>query len=257
MALDFSQVVGITIPEGGVKRIAINGVTVWEEPATKTLVSVTYGSPMIQDFDVGATFTPTPLIATYSDGTTAYVQDSATYTGNDTSTVGQRVVYWTYTEGGISKDGSYPIYVKSWETLWGGRSAQSWDLSGSAPSVKNVYSNSGLTTGNYRFSFSYLSDKIGTHGKYYKAGNEVTDKPTSPILYNNLDPSSTVNNILSVTGADFLGAGQKVLEFYWQRFLTYKRFAIGTTTPISGGAQSGTLSMTITKIERQTGGPTH
>lgn len=241
----------------GIDKVYVGTQLVYQKAAAKTLVSVTYGSPMIQDFDVGTTFTPTPLIATYSDGTTAYVQDSATYTGNNTSTVGQRTVYWTYTEGGISRGGSYPIYVKSWETLWSGSVSKSWDTSGSAPSLSAVYSDSNLTSGNIRITFSNLSDKIGTKGKYYKAGNEVTDKPTPPIVYNNFDPSDTRNNILSVTGADFIGAGQKVLEFYWQRFFTYRRFVIGTTSPISGGSQSGTLSMTITKIEKQTGGPTH
>lgn len=256
MALDFSQVKAITIPQGSVKSISINGTTVWQEPATKTLVSVTYGSPMIQDFDINATFTPTPLIATYSDGTTAYVQNSATYTGNDTSTVGQHTVYWSYTEGGITKDGSYPIYVRSWETLWSGTAAVSWDTAGSAPSLSVVYSDISLTSGNIRITFTNLSDKIGTYGKYYAAGSEVSDKPTSPLVYNGFDPGSTSNNILTVTGSDPLGAGQKKIEFQWQRIFTYRRFIITSTAPTSGGSDSGTLSMTITKIERQTGGPT-
>lgn len=108
MAIDFSQVKAITIPEGSVKKIEINGVTVW---SGKQLVSIAI-SGATTTFNVGNTWVfGGTVTATYSDGTTADVTVDTTFSGYNMSTAGTQTVTATYTESGITATATYNITV--------------------------------------------------------------------------------------------------------------------------------------------------
>lgn len=109
MAIDFSQVKAIHIPEGDVIEIQINGVTVW---SGKQLVSIAISNATPTTFNVGDVWTfGGAVTATYSDGSTADVTNSTIFTGYNTSVAGTQTVTGTYTENGISVTATYNITV--------------------------------------------------------------------------------------------------------------------------------------------------
>ena len=266
MSLDFSDVVSITIPEGSVKGIAINGVAVWGTP--KILDSITIPSNTKTDYDTGNSYIQPLVTAHYTDGSTLDIYSNTPQYQNlvydrptsPFTTVGTYPVNITYTEGGITKTISYTIYIRSFETLWSGTVMLSWNTSSSTvPSPVNVYTNSSLTSGNYRITFG-MSNYAGTFSSptYYKNGTGTTVKPTSPIMFNGLDASTSLERVLGVTGRKLLSSTFKYLSLDWDA--TNHKFVIkgayNPSTATSGGSTSGTISITVTKIEHQTGGPT-
>lgn len=91
----------------------INIVSGLVEPAPVTLESIAV-SGQTTSFTVGDTFSfGGAVTATYSDGTTADVTSSATYSGYDMSTAGSQTVTVSYTEDSITKATSYSITVSS------------------------------------------------------------------------------------------------------------------------------------------------
>lgn len=117
MAIDFSQVKTITIPEGEVTKIQINGVTVWEN--IPVLVSITI-SDQITSIDRGSEFVfGGTVTANYSNGTTADVTSSATLDGYDMSNSGTYTVTVSYTENDITVNATYELTVnKAWTTTY-------------------------------------------------------------------------------------------------------------------------------------------
>ena len=116
MAIDFSQVKTITIPEGEVTKIQINGVTVWEN--IPVLVSITI-SDQITSIDRGSEFVfGGTVTANYSNGSTADVTSSATFSGYDMSVAGTYDVVASYTSGEVTKTATYSLTVnKIWESI--------------------------------------------------------------------------------------------------------------------------------------------
>ena len=254
MALDFSQVVGITIPQGGVKRITINGTTVWEEPVAKTLVSISLNPSSGSSAPTTSTWTYTGTVtATYSDGTTANVTSGTTYTQPDRLVYGQQSITFSYTEDGVTKTAVYTMSVShGWVTLESGSHGRSWTMSDSAPSNSTVLDMENPKAGQYRFTFT-MSDKVGTNGKYYNNGSETTTKPTSPITITISDFSSTRDSLLGVGGAGVFGTNQKTLKLRWYKSsilgIQKHEFQIYATAPSSGGATSGTISLFTSMVE--------
>ena len=117
MAIDFSQVKTITIPEGSVTKIQINGITVWEN--LPVLVSITI-SGQITSIDRGSEFVfGGTVTANYSNGTTADVTSSATLSGYDMSNSGTYTVTVSYTENEITVNATYELTVnKAWTTTY-------------------------------------------------------------------------------------------------------------------------------------------
>lgn len=257
MSLDFSDVVSITIPEGSVKGIAINGVAVWGTPKILDRIYITFGTK--NNYDVNQTFVDPIITAYYTDGTSANVSALCTSVGGDTSTVGTKLVTTSYTEGGITKTVTYNIYVRSFETIWTGQKNISWTMSSSTvPSSVDVYTDSTLTTGNYRFTYS-MSDSSGppTSPYYFHNGNNTLDKPNNPNTCNGINPSNDLQGILGCVGKKvFSSTPYKYIKLNWDatnhKFVSVAGYSSGT----SGGATTGTISLNITKIEKQTGGPT-
>ena len=107
MAIDFSKVKTITIPEGSVTKIQINGITVWEN--VSVLVSITI-SNQITSIDRGSEFVfGGTVTANYSNGTTADVTSSATLSGYDMSNSGTYTVTVSYTENDITVNATYEL----------------------------------------------------------------------------------------------------------------------------------------------------
>lgn len=265
MSLDFSDVVSITIPEGSVKGIAINGVAVWGTP--KILDYITIPSNTKIDYDIGNSYI-TPLVtAHYTDGTTLDLYSNIPQYQNlvydrpasPFTTAGTYPINITYTEGGITKTTSYTIYIRSFETLWNSSATIYWNTSSSTvPSSVNVYSNSSLASGNYRITFS-MSNYVGSIGTtYYKNGTGTSTKPTSPLMFNNLNASTSLERVLGVTGRKLFSTTFKYISLDWDA--TNHKFvlkaAYDPSTATSGGSTNGTIYITVTKIEHQTGGPT-
>lgn len=256
MSLDFSDVVSITIPEGSVKGIAINGVAVWGTP--KILDRIVRTSGTISNYDIGQTFVDPVVTAYYTDGTSANVSSLCTSVGGDTSTVGTKLVTTSYTEGGITKTFTYNIYVRSFETIWTGQKNISWTMSSSTvPSSVDVYTDSTLTTGNYRFTYS-MSSSSGplTIPYYFHNGNDSLNKPNNPNTCNELNPSNNLQGILGCVGKKLFSSAYKYIKLNWDA--TNHKFVLvaGYSSGTSGGATTGSINLNITKIEKQTGGPT-
>lgn len=117
MAIDFSQVKTLTIPEGSVTKIQIAGVTVWEN--IPVLVSITI-SDQITSIDRGSEFVfGGTVTANYSNGSTADVTSSATLNGYDMSNSGTYTVTVSYTENDITVNATYELTVnKAWTTTY-------------------------------------------------------------------------------------------------------------------------------------------
>lgn len=123
MALDFSQVKKIVIPEGEVSKIQINGVTVWEN--TPVLTSITL-SGFTTSYNTYATFTFTGTVtAHYSNGTTANVTSACTHNTPNMTAAGTKAVTVKYTENGVTKTAKYNITVsKAWRTIYNNSSGK-------------------------------------------------------------------------------------------------------------------------------------
>ena len=246
MAINFSQVKSLTIPEGSVKQIADSqGNILWQE---KELNSITL-SGQTTSLSRGAAFSfGGTVTANYTNGTTADVTSSTTFSGYNMSTTGTYTVTASYTEDGITKTATYILTVtKAWSTIWSGSKSISWSMSSSTPSAVTVYETSTLPNpSNIRVTFT-MSNKIN-NGKYYLNGSEVSNKPSSPASFSSFDPTATHNYMLR-TGATASGySNEKYLQFKWDPY-TYK-FMISANSAGGVVPSSGTISMTITKIER-------
>lgn len=108
--MNMKDVKEITIPEGNVKRILINGIVAWEVPTSKVLVSIST-SGQTTSWYTGQTFSYNgTCTATYSDGTTAVVTPTAS--SPSMSSAGTKTVTLTYTEDGVTVTTTYNITVR-------------------------------------------------------------------------------------------------------------------------------------------------
>lgn len=89
-----TSVTGTYTYKGVSKTVTVSGLTVNAAPA-KTLTSISI-SGQKTSYKVGDTFVKPTVTAHYSDGTTANVTSSATFTGFDSSEVGEYTITVTY-----------------------------------------------------------------------------------------------------------------------------------------------------------------
>lgn len=82
------------------------------QPIVVVLQSIT-ASGMQTTYYVGDTFVKPTVSATYSDGSTKNVTNSATFTGYNLSNTGTQTVTVSYSEDGVTKTTSYTITVKA------------------------------------------------------------------------------------------------------------------------------------------------
>lgn len=251
MSINFSQVKSMTIPEGDVKSISINGIVVWQAPSSKVLTSITL-SGQTASLNRGSSFSFGGIVtAHYSDSTTADVTASTTFSGYDMSTAGTYTVTASYTEDGVTQTAAYTLTVtKIWTQVWSG-SVQI--TQSEASSSKDIWTGVSLTgTQTLRFTFTITSSAgSGNVVKYYNNNGTTwssltTNKPGSPFQTNVNLNNSNVNGILGVgIGVSGAASADKYSYVKWNK--TNKKFYF---TGGSSSSSSGKYTLKVTKIER-------
>lgn len=259
MPIDFSQIKAIHIPEGDVKKIEANGVVIWQLEEAVVLQSITL-SGQTTSLNRGAAFSfGGTVTAHYSNGSTANVTSSTTFSGYNMNTAGTYTVTASYTENGVTKTATYTLTVnKAWSTLWSGTKTISWKMnSTTTPSdvtVADLTTSSIPSGSNIRITFT-MSNKSGGGTVYYKNGSSTTTKPTSPLTNSSFtyNSSSTgyVSNILAVTASRYSTS----TTWYRKIQLAFKQntqvFVLTcTNNDTSTWSDTSTISLKITKIER-------
>lgn len=252
--INFSQVKDITIPEGSVLKITdSNGTILWQK-ITKALDSITL-SGQTTSLDRGSAFSfGGTVTAHYTDNTTADVTNDTTFSGYNMSTSGTYTVTATYTEDGITKTATYSLTVnKAWTEVWSGSKSISWDLSKTTvPSAVPVFDKEYSSNPNIRVTFT-MSNKRGKYGEYcVDDGHWSTSlsKPSSPHQYSSLDVSIGAHLIIGVSGCNNNSSGIKgriSLQYY--NAGGTKRYVLRANNAAGSTAYSGTISLTVTKIE--------
>ena len=203
MAINFSQVKALSIPEGNVISISSGGVVIWSAGPRLTSITLSgYNASLNKDstFIFGGTVT-----AHYSDNTTADVTLSTTFTGYDMSTAGEQTVTASYTENGITKTATYTLTIvaEAWHTLWEG-SKTIRNNAGSISGKSSNFASSASGTGyrpKLRLTFTSMTDSA----RYYNNNGTTTTKPSSPL---------TINQVVDVDNAMILGVYKSYLSSY-------------------------------------------
>lgn len=234
MAIDFRQVKAITIPEGDVKQISINGVVVWSSVAE--LVSITL-SGQITSLDRGSAFSfGGTVTATYSNGATANVTSSTTFSGYNMSTAGTYTVTASYTENGVTVTATYSLTVnKAWTQVWSG-SWTSWQ--GSDFTVSNIVQESNIKL---RITMTYNPNNSTISQNYLQYNPSATkaSSQTSAKTYTN-----TYNDFAYGTTYDIAGISASNEEKMKIAYKGSKKFGNSKT------AGSQAYKITVTKIEQ-------
>lgn len=203
MAIDFSQVRALSIPEGNVISISSGGVVIWSAGPRLTSITLSgYNTSLNKDstFIFGGTVT-----AHYSDNTTADVTLSTTFTGYDMSTAGEQTVTASYTENGITKTATYTLTIvaEAWHTIWEG-SKTIKNASGTITGTSNNFVSSSSGTGyrpKLRFTFSNITS--GSDTGYYNNGSTYTSTTA-------LGSPLTINQVKDADNVELMG----VYKFY-------------------------------------------
>ena len=101
------SITSVTSGSGGSGSTSTSG-----EPVVVTLSSITVSGQQTIYY-VGDSFVKPTVNASYSDGSSKNVTNSATFSGYNLSSAGSQTVNVSYTEGGVTKDASYGITVKA------------------------------------------------------------------------------------------------------------------------------------------------
>lgn len=259
MALDFSNIKAITIPEGSVKQISVGGVVIWSEPVAKVLTSITL-SGQTTSLARGSTFSfGGTVTAHYSDSTTADVTSSTTFSGYNMSTSGTYTVTASYTEDDVTKTATYSLTVTpKWTTLWTGtkdiyhlnNSSSTWSKSGAGNiCTANAASNrfritfSTTYTSNVNFAESTKSTGVWWGGKN---ATRTTSFGSSP--HDVTAPSATDDILYTCAGwsGTYINVNPKI------QITRNSSNQIGVTLNSPSGYSTGTFKfgLKITKIEQ-------
>lgn len=177
MAIDFSQVKEITIPQGNVKQLSINGVVVW---SSKVLVSITL-SGQTTSLDRGDSFSfGGTVTAHYSDGSTADVTSATSFSGYNMSTAGEYTVSASYTEDGVTVTATYALsVVAKWSTSWTSTYIYAVQVNGDAftRTAANASAGNGNAIGS--MYIAYKVDNEGTAPAIWTSNGNRTGFTTS------------------------------------------------------------------------------
>lgn len=252
MAIDFSQVKAISIPEGNVISISSGGVVIWSAGPQLTSITLSgYNTSLSINttFIYGGTVT-----ANYSDGSTANVTLDTTFSGYNMATAGSQTVTASYTENGITKTATYTLTIVSvaWHTIWEGTKTIK-NASGTITGASNNFASTATGTGyrpQLRFTFSGMTS--GSSIGYFNNGSTSSSRPSSPM---------TINQVVDTDNAELLG----VYKYTWvgdtvrgvRAFLKETRDSTNNNlkfslagTNYTGGDGSQTAQFTLTKIEQ-------
>ena len=249
--MNLKNIKKITIPEGDVKKITIAGVVVWEEAVPKVLTSITL-SGQTTSLNRGASFSfGGTVTAHYSDGSTANVTSSTTFTGYNMATAGTYTVTAHYTEDGVTKTATYSLTVnKAWSAVWSGSKTckiAKGTISGSG-NVCYTASGHGYNT-QLRLTFTMsLSGGSGTnYYRKYGQTSDTTTKPSSPVSFTiNATTSDTI--VLRARRASS-GTGAYV-NVNVKRDGSNNRNVVNMNAGAASGASDYTVSITLTKVEQ-------
>lgn len=196
-------------------------------------------------FSFGGTVT-----ANYSDGSTADVTSSTTFSGYNMSIGGTYTVTASYTENGVTVTATYTLTVnKAWSTIWSGSKTVKTTGStttGTASNFAQSIAGEG-TSPQIRVTFSMSnSGQSGMTYSYYKNSTTLTtSKPSSPQTFN-------VNSTRLIGERSTKGYVWK--EVYLGRTLdnTNKlvKFNLSAYDSGSSTVYGDTIQLTVTKIEQ-------
>lgn len=130
------------IAPSGVEKVYVGTVLVYQKTQPVVLVSIAV-SGQTTTFNYGATFVfGGTVTATYSNGTTADVTSSSTFSGYNMTSPGTQTVTVSYTEDGVTKTTTYQITVKAQQFTITYRKTF---YTGTAPASKTVDAGYALT----------------------------------------------------------------------------------------------------------------
>lgn len=254
--MNLKDVKAITIPEGSVKKILINGITVWEEASAKVLTSITL-SGQTTSLNRGAAFSfGGTVTAHYSDSSTADVTSSTTFSGYNMSKAGTYTVTASYTEDGVTVTATYQLTVnKAWSQIWSGTKTVKASSSGTSGASSNFASTVNGTGKQPRIRITYSKlaaypTSYGT-GKYYKNSNTATTtKPSSPvdITVANTNNLYVLGSMTTKTNGQYTYGCRVDMKSVQDTSNNRLRFSLEGYVN-SAGAE-GECTMTITKIEQ-------
>ena len=226
-----------------------SNVILWQKKRVESITLSGQNSSLNKDsiFIFGGTVT-----ATYSDGTTADVTTSTTFTGYDMSTAGEQTVTASYTERGVTVTATYTLTVvaEGWHTIWEG-SKTIRNNGGTISGTSNNFAYSASGTG-YRPKLRLTFTNMTNTGRYYNNNNTPTTMPSSPL---------TINQVVDVDNARILG----VYKFYNTSYYSYGvraylkagrdgtnnrlKFSLNAET-YEDGSYGYDVQFTLTKIEQ-------
>ena len=238
----------------GIAKIYVGTQLVYQN--APALVSITL-SGQTTSIDRGSAFSfGGTVTANYSNGSTADVTSSTTFSGYNMSTAGTYTVTASYTENGITVTATYNLTVnKIWSTLWSGTrdiyhslSSKNWTKNGSGSITTGDTSSKRLRV---TFSTTYTSNvsltAISSCGVWWKGksyGTRASSFGSSPV---------TVD--LNSWGDDVLYACARTTNnpYGYPEFSIYTSsngdIAVWQSTPSGTPSGSAKFGIKITKIE--------
>ena len=235
-----NQTVSVSYTEGGVEKTTSYAITV----GARTLVSIALTGNIKTTFTVGETFSFGGVVtATYDNTTQKVVTNDVTFSGNDTSTAGQKTVTVTYIEGGETATAQYTITV----------SAQQQENITATVSISD-YASSHSWTNETAYYTVEIDEHItatassgGNTGKYYTNGNNWRFyQSSSSTLTITADSGYTIQTI-TIT---YSSSGNGKLVYGGNNINSGDAVSIGASSAVfSVGATSGTSGQArITQI---------
>lgn len=250
------------IDVSGMDKVYVGTQLVYQKIIPNILSSITLSGQTTsrnrgQSFVFGGTVT-----AHYTNGNTANVTSSTTFSGYNMNTAGTYTVTASYTENGITKTATYSLTVnKAWTALWSGSKSISWSYIDTAPSTVDIYTNSSLpTTSDIRITFT-MSNKVGDKSGYLANKTSLpstglsTSKPSSPYRISSFNKGTSLYWVgVAMTNTNTHTDSQLAkcwVYVYWNS--SKSKFQLGAYKANSSGGyspNSGSVSITVTKIER-------
>lgn len=200
-------------------------------------------------FSFGGTVT-----AHYSNGATADVTSSTTFSGYNMALGEIYTVTASYTENGVTATATYTLTVnKAWSTIYSTSKSCSITFSGTITGAGNIVqtvADTGLKPRiRITFTFSTYAYSNDNKFKYYNNSNTTsTSKPTSPRYFN---PVGSANN-LKLLGINSVDGTRIINNVYLKKVNQTNRVQLVFDATHSGTVSNNNInaSITISKIEQ-------
>lgn len=237
----------------GVAKVYVGTQLVYQD--APVLSSITL-SGQTTSLNRGATFSfGGTVTAHYSNGSTANVTSSTTFTGYNMAIGGTYTVTASYTENNITKTATYTLTVnKAWATLWSGNRALYVDKSsqtGGWANFKTTVKDTGYTPQlriTYNTLGTYKSGDSSYLGQAWKNNSKVnTNTISSPITItvSNVTTNNVFGAVLHKSG---ISLDAKLTSTKDTTNNNLKLSFVASKTGSPSGAQYAKI--TITKIEQ-------